>query len=1032
MYAQLYNPKTIEKKYSKITITNNQRKVANEWIKKLKNKELEKERKNYFVFRDVVLRDLLGYPEEKILYEEKNVEFSIQDEHGDTGVCFEAKGTKTKDLFARQGYEKKEQESPVVQTLSDMKRFPASYGVCTNYNNFVLLDSKHKLSKCHRFNFLDIKNNEKKLKEFIGIFSYKNLVIEKTLDELYESSVSEEREFTKEFYKLYHETRLMLIKAIQEKEKVSMEEAIHYAQLFLNRLIFVFFASDKGDIESRFFTNRVLKILDSEKCSESSKLISDEISKLFKFLDKGSDVEGIFGFNGGLFEEKIPTKIYFFDLKNPEFFKEVKQYSKLSKRIQLDELSSKIVKKYKNRLNPVISNLLIMDSFDFNTEINVDILGHVFEQSISDLEELKKQGVSKRKKEGIFYTPEHITEYICTNTIIPYLSDNNASTIQELIREYFDNIEKLERKIREIKILDPACGSGAFLVKATEILLEIDKEIQSIKPQTNGRFQLEEWSNEKEITKIIEKNIFGVDINEESVEITKLSLLLKMTTPNKKLSDLSNNIRIGNSIVSDKKIDSNALNWKKEFSGIFKKDGFNIIVGNPPYVFTREKIDEKQKEFFAKNYETSEYQLNTYILFIERSIKLLRSNGLLSFIIPDAWLKVESAKKLRKFMFENTYIKKLVNIRGETFPGVSVESSIFVLEKTKQVKKTEACTDLQKLDYTLFSQKDWLKNKNFEIELFSSTEIKKILDKIVINTKILDDVSKVKAGLQAYENGKGNPQQTKEDVKNRPFDYDHKFDKTTFKYLEGKNLSRYSFDWKDNWLRYGEWLAAPRKFELFSSPRLLVREIPARPPYAVVSTYIEEVYLNNRSIINVLEKDKNFDLKYILSILNSKLMTFYHHNKSVKAQREIFPKITLNDLRKFPIKIMSDDYKKPVQERIINFVNLRFQNESKIVEERKEFLEILTTNYNTKINNKLKNFNNLKFEELVQEIVKQKINIPLEKQAELRNFFTKRKQSILQLETKSQELDTKIDDLVFQIYEINNEEKKIIEESIQN
>ena len=328
-------------------------------------------------------------------------------------------------------YEKKEQESPVIQTLSNMKRFPASYGVCTNYRNFVLIDNKHKLSKCHKFDFLSIINNEKKLKEFIGIFSYQNLVIKKTLDELYKSSVTEEREFTKEFYKLYHETRLMMIKVFQEKENVSKEDAIHFAQLFLNRLIFIFFAEDKGDLEPRLFTNRVLKILEEGKCTEDTLSVSNNIVNLFTILDKGSDVKGIFGFNGGLFKDKIPSKVYFFDLKDPKFFDDVRQHSNLTKTVKLDELSSKIIKKYQSRLNPIISNLLIMDSFDFKTEVNVNILGHVFEQSITDLEEMKQEGISRRKKEGVFYTPEYITEYICNNTIIPYNSKKTVTSIQE-------------------------------------------------------------------------------------------------------------------------------------------------------------------------------------------------------------------------------------------------------------------------------------------------------------------------------------------------------------------------------------------------------------------------------------------------------------------------------------------------------------------------------------------------------------------------------------------------------------------------
>ncbi len=261
--SSLYNLKTIQKKFENITISNKQRDAANKWLKMLKEGKLEKEKENYFTFRDIILRDLLGYPENKIRFEKKNVEFSVKNEENKTAVCFEAKGTKTKDLFARQHYEKKEQENPVVQTMTNMMRFPSTYGVCTNYQVFVLLDANHGLTKCHKFNFLTIENFEDKLKEFVGIFSYNTLVVSKSLEELYDDSITEEKEFTDEFYKLFHETRLMMIKAFQTKENVSKSESIYYAQIFLNRLIFIFFVEDRGYIsDARLFSNRLLKLLE--------------------------------------------------------------------------------------------------------------------------------------------------------------------------------------------------------------------------------------------------------------------------------------------------------------------------------------------------------------------------------------------------------------------------------------------------------------------------------------------------------------------------------------------------------------------------------------------------------------------------------------------------------------------------------------------------------------------------------------------------------------------------------------------------
>ena len=211
--------------------------------------------------------------------------------------------------------------------------------------------------------------------------------------------------------------------------------------------------------------------------TEHSKKIYDDVKELFISFDKGSDILGVFGFNGGLFNGVIPDKIFFNDLMDSKFYDDVKQNSKLLKSTKLSEKAENIIKKH-NSLNPIISNLLIMDSFDFNTEVNVNILGHIFEQSISDLEGLKNQTDSKRKKEGVYYTPEYITDYICRNTIIPYLSKTGTNQISILIDEYENNIEVLEKKFQEIKILDPACGSGAFLIKSIDVLLEINREIQ--------------------------------------------------------------------------------------------------------------------------------------------------------------------------------------------------------------------------------------------------------------------------------------------------------------------------------------------------------------------------------------------------------------------------------------------------------------------------------------------------------------------------------------------------------------------------
>jgi hypothetical protein len=526
-----------------------------------KSGKLENEKQAYIEFANIILRDLLDYDIslEGLKHEEENIEFLFK-KNGNNLICFEAKGAKTKDLWAYQGRDKKSRETPVNQINSYMYDKVIPFGILTNYRLFVLFDRNEGSKKYHLIDFTEL-TKEEKLKEFIALFS-REQVEKGFITEVIQQSIVEEREFTKEFYKLYHETRLMLIKEFEDNSGISREASVHFAQLYLNRLMFVFFAEDTGKIDKRIIEDRVIKTLDNiHLFSSNSSNISNVLVGLFNDLDKGSDFPvKLFGFNGGLFKHPIPPKIFFKDFRDDKFFKDVNQYSKLKKKeLELNENEQVIFNKYRNKLSPIIRNVLLMASFDFNSEVNVNILGHIFEQSISDIEDLKTEKSSRRKKEGIFYTPEYITDYICRNTIITYLSKKGINSVPELIKEYAENIDELEDNFKSIKILDPACGSGAFLIKATDVMLEIFKAIQEFKQSegeyeakkglkkksnSKGQLVLEKWNEEAEAREIIENSIHGVDINEESVEITKLSLFLKMAIKNRKLTDLSNNIKL--------------------------------------------------------------------------------------------------------------------------------------------------------------------------------------------------------------------------------------------------------------------------------------------------------------------------------------------------------------------------------------------------------------------------------------------------------------------------------------------------------
>ena len=264
MESNLFNPKTVSKLTKNVTVNAKQKKAVNKWLNYLKNLKLQNEKQAYIEFANVILKDLCGYDIslEGLKHEEENIEFLFKKNKNNL-ICFEVKGAKTKDLWAYQGRTTKSRETPVNQINSYMYDKIIPFGILTNYKLFVLFDRKEGSKKYHIIDFTEL-TNENKLKEFIALFSREG--VEKGfIAEVIQQSIIEEREFTKEFYKLYHETRLMLIHEFEENSDISKDASIHFAQLYLNRLMFIFFAEDTGKIGKRIIENKIIKTLDNIK-----------------------------------------------------------------------------------------------------------------------------------------------------------------------------------------------------------------------------------------------------------------------------------------------------------------------------------------------------------------------------------------------------------------------------------------------------------------------------------------------------------------------------------------------------------------------------------------------------------------------------------------------------------------------------------------------------------------------------------------------------------------------------------------------
>ncbi len=553
--------------------------------------------------------------------------------------------------------------------------------------------------------------------------------------------------------------------------------------------------------------------------------------------------------------------------------------------------------------------------YDFSI-MPADILGSVYENYLGYKLSQSKKGLTldrsagKRKEQGIYYTPTFIVDYIVKNALKPVL--DKCTSVNDL---------------KKIKVLDPACGSGSFLIKALEVILEKYKEFNY---EDNGNLRVQ----------IILENLFGVDLDEQAVEIARLNLLLNALERRGKLPPLDKNIKNGNSLISGSDeelekyfgknfIDKKPFNWREKFPEVFKQGGFDVIIGNPPYIFARGgNFDDAEKKYYGDNYKKlQQYQLNTFLLFIEKGYDLLKENGEFGFIIPNNWLTINSFSKLREFLLKNTADLKVINAIESVFNQASVDTCLLHFKKAKPtnieigelrigespVLSKHSTEDFYKNEFVInISQK---KDKGYTLEFK--------------NTILLGEITDVKSGIVAYEVGKGKPPQTEEMKNSRVYHSESKKGNEWTKYLNGVDVKRYFLDWTGEYIQYGYNLASPRRPELFEYERILVRQIPSNPPHCINAVYTEEGFINDRNSNNILNPKAGYSLKYILGVINSKLISRWFISAFDKLQRKIFPQFKVNELARFPI--YKADSKQ--QKIIIDLVD-------KILELNKEFNKV--------------------------------------------------------------------------------------------
>ena len=386
----------------------------------------------------------------------------------------------------------------------------------------------------------------------------------------------------------------------------------------------------------------------------------------------------------------------------------------------------------------------------------------------------------------------------------------------------------------------------------------------------------------------------------------------------------------------------NVFDWgdeRKGFGEIMKCGGFDCVIGNPPYIFARDECFTKHEKQYFKKYKHYKYQINTFTLFTEQGFNLLRKRGFLGYIIPNNWLSISTMKPFRDFVVGSTGDLTIINNRFKVFPGANVDTSFTVFRRAEptQVCLAELYSPDEIIPVATVNSEEIFDDAIIQFRLYKNPPMRTLLNKIESESLELHKLAMVKAGLKAYETGKGNPPQTDEMKKNRIYHSKQKIDQSYRVYLEGKDVIRYLSTWSGEYPKYGPNLAAPRDPTLFEGERILVRQIPSPPPYAINAIVASSEELNDINSMIVKAKG-GYSLRYILGILNSRLLTLWFDYKFDKFQRAIFPQFKVNELSKFPIRTIdfSNPAEKVQHDKLVALVDNMLELQKKYHETRME------------------------------------------------------------------------------------------------
>ena len=795
----------------------------------------------------------------------------------------------------------------------------------------------HKGSDQHtyeRFETVRLSEDDALLKRFVFLLGAQRVTLKIGGCHLYallEASDTIERELTKDFYVRYSDMRRAAFKQLRlGNPEVSPNEALRCTQKLLDRILFCAFCEDRHLLPAE-----TIKQAFEHTDPYNPRPIWDNFRGLFRSIDQGNAGLNIPAYNGGLF---APDPVLD-SLNVPDevcgYFRDVGDYD----------------------YRPAHEVAMEKESETAGLMVDVDILGHIFEQSITDLERLRndldgqtepadtKKTKSRRKTEGAFYTPAFITRYIiqqalggvlsarfealrkryeqeAKGTVRSVMADPNVYELDKLNNPQRAALirfwEAWQNELSHVRVLDPACGSGAFLIEAFD-------QLYTVYYASNDR--LEELSGQPTLfdldRQILQNNLYGVDLNAEAVQICQLSLWIKTAARGKILTSLDKTICEGNSIVSDRDIHPKAFDWEEAFPEVFKEGGFDVVVGNPPYV--RQELLTPYKPYLRNAYASFHGMADLYVYFYELGLCVLKPGGLLSFIVTNKWMRAGYGEPLRHFFSEKAWVESVVDFghAKQIFEEADVFPSIIVVRKPDNgpnSKSARVCA-IPREQLQISDLSAQIDQEGFSVErsrfgseawLLEPREVEALIEKIRLRGTPLRQF----AGVSPYRGvttGLNKAFLIDTPTYKKLLTADPRNSEIISPYLRGQDITRWTPNFADVWMIFArrgidieaypevkKYLSSYRRelepkpkdwrgekwvgrkcgpyqwyelqdpiafYEEFEKPKICYQEIQFSPNYAFEKSHM---YGNNKTSFIVS------DDMYLLGVLNSPLLWWYN------------------------------------------------------------------------------------------------------------------------------------------------------------